>query len=93
MRKPACFFVLAIVGQILTRAQAPQTPPQQSTQVPGPFRSTISMVPLDVRVLDRNGKPISDLRQEDFTGTRGQRAPADSLLLEPGAAGGGPSAG
>ena len=25
------------------------------------------MVPLDVRVLDRNGKPITDLRQEDFT--------------------------
>ena len=67
-RKPLCFFVLAIVSQILTRAQTPQTPPQQSpTQVPGTFRSTISMVPLDVRVLDRNGKPITDLRQEDFT--------------------------
>jgi VWFA-related protein len=25
------------------------------------------MVPLDVRVLDRNGKPVTDLRQEDFT--------------------------
>ena len=69
MRKPWCFFVLAIVGQVLARAQTPQTPPAQQppAQVPGTFRSTITMVPLDVRVLDRNGKPITDLRQEDFT--------------------------
>ncbi|OFW09646.1 MAG: hypothetical protein A3H96_02605 [Acidobacteria bacterium RIFCSPLOWO2_02_FULL_67_36] len=25
------------------------------------------MVPIDVRVLDRNGKPVTDLRQEDFS--------------------------
>jgi hypothetical protein len=59
MRKPWCFFVLAIVGQVLARAQTPQTPPAQQlpTQVPGTFRSTITMVPLDVRVLDGTASP------------------------------------
>jgi len=68
MRKPACFPVLAIVGQIALQAQTPQTPPLQAPpQVPGTFRSAITVVPLDIRVLDRNGKPITDLKQEDFT--------------------------
>jgi VWFA-related protein len=40
---------------------AQQQPPQAS------FRSRITIVPLDVRVLDRNGKPVTDLKQEDFT--------------------------
>ncbi len=40
-------------------------PAQQ--QVPGTIRSGIAVVPVDVRVLDRHGKPITDLKQEDFT--------------------------
>ncbi len=36
-------------------------------QVPGTFRSTVTLVPVDVRVLDQNGNPILDLKQEDFT--------------------------
>jgi VWFA-related protein len=40
---------------------------QQKPQVPGTFRSRITIVPLDVRVVDRNGKPVTDLKQEDFT--------------------------
>lgn len=47
-----------------TSRQQTVTPAQQPT---GSFRSRITMVPLDVRVLDRDGKPITDLRQEDFT--------------------------
>src|SRR5687767_20574 len=39
----------------------------QQTQVPGAFRSRITLVPLDVRVLDRDGKPVTDLKQEDIT--------------------------
>jgi VWFA-related protein len=35
--------------------------------VPGTFRSHVTMVPLDVRVLDERGQPITDLRAEDFT--------------------------
>jgi len=41
---------------------------QVSQQTPqAAFRSRITMVPLDVRVLDRDGRPVTDLRQEDFT--------------------------
>jgi VWFA-related protein len=33
----------------------------------GAFRSRITVVPLDVRVLDRDGRPVTDLAQRDFT--------------------------
>lgn len=33
----------------------------------GAFRSRITVVPLDVRVIDRDGKPVTDLTQRDFT--------------------------
>jgi VWFA-related protein len=36
------------------------------SQVPGTFRASVTMVPLDVRVLDERGQPITDLRAEDF---------------------------
>jgi VWFA-related protein len=38
----------------------------QQTQPPS-FRSRITIVPVDVRVVDRDGKPITDLAQSDFT--------------------------
>jgi len=31
------------------------------------FRSAVTLVPLDVRVTDKNGKPVTDLRQDEFT--------------------------
>ena len=37
------------------------------TRVPGTFRSNVTMVPLDVRVLDERGRPVTDLQAEDFT--------------------------
>lgn len=37
------------------------------SRVPGTFRSNVTMVPLDVRVLDERGQPVTDLRAEDFT--------------------------
>ena len=40
---------------------------QQQSPVPGTFRSTIALVPVDVRVFDRDGKPVTDLQQADFT--------------------------
>lgn len=52
---------------------ARQQPPQRP---PASFRSRITMVPVDVRVLDRNGKPITDLTQADFTVTE-NGAPQD----------------
>ena len=41
--------------------------PQQRPQVPGAIRSRITLVPLDVRVLDKDGRPVTDLRESDFT--------------------------
>jgi hypothetical protein len=36
-------------------------------QAPGTFRSSVTMVPLDVRVVDERGQPITDLGVDDFT--------------------------
>jgi hypothetical protein len=42
-----------------------QTPVPEKPQVPA-IRTGITMVPVDVRVLDRDGKPVTDLKQGDF---------------------------
>lgn len=55
----ACLFATASVS---LGAQPPAP-----SQPPAAFRSAVTLVPVDVRVLDRNGKPISDLKQGDFT--------------------------
>jgi VWFA-related protein len=55
---------VVVAGWLVTggvRAQSGQT------RVPGTFRSNVTMVPLDVRVLDERGEPITDLQAEDFT--------------------------
>jgi VWFA-related protein len=39
----------------------------RSGQVPGTFRAHITLVPVDVRVLDRDGKLVTDLTRDDFT--------------------------
>jgi VWFA-related protein len=56
--------LLACAAMTVTARQAvsPQPP-----QVPGAFRSRVTLVPVDVRVVDANGKPITDLKQTDFT--------------------------
>jgi VWFA-related protein len=36
-------------------------------QVPGTFRSGVTMVPIDVRVLGEQGYPVTDLTLDDFT--------------------------
>jgi VWFA-related protein len=41
---------------------AAQQPASQPT-----FRSGVIIVPVDVRVLDRSGRPVTDLKKEDFT--------------------------
>ena len=40
---------------------------QQQIQPPPTFRSGTTVVPVDVRVVDRSGKPITDLTPSDFT--------------------------
>src|SRR5215218_2209388 len=49
---------LVVVSASLVLAQRPQ---------PGVIRTRISVVPVDVRVVDRKGNPVIDLKQEDFT--------------------------
>ncbi len=39
---------------------------QNSQQTPT-FRTRVAAVPLDVHVVDRNGKPVNDLKEADFT--------------------------
>ena len=46
-----------VVGAAAVAAQRPQVPA---------FRSGITLVPIDVRVLDRSGRPITDLTEDDF---------------------------
>ena len=36
-------------------------------QPPPSFRSRVTLVPVDVRVIGRDGKPVTDLTKEDFT--------------------------
>ena len=38
----------------------------QQTKVPGAFTSRITLVPVDVRVLDSKGRPVTDLKREEF---------------------------
>ena len=38
----------------------------QQTKVPGAFTSRITLVPVDVRVLDSKGRPVTDLRRDEF---------------------------
>ncbi len=49
---------------------AAQTPPPQTPV----FKSGATLVPLDVRVLDRGGKPITDLKQSEFVVTEDGRS-------------------
>ncbi len=53
-----CLLVAAAFGAALHA--------RQRSQVPGTIRSRIVMVPVDVRVLDRNGRPVTDLTKDDF---------------------------
>ena len=56
-------------GALAAAAAAAVTVTALSAQQPPPptFRTGVTIVPVDVRVLDRNGKPVTDLKQEDFT--------------------------
>jgi VWFA-related protein len=59
------FKVLALSAAALaaTAALSAQQPAQEPK---APFRSATTLVPIDVRVIDRSGKPITGLSQSDF---------------------------
>jgi VWFA-related protein len=52
------------IAALVTAAAAQAPPPQQA---PPTFRSGTILVPVNVRVVDYSGKPITDLTREDFT--------------------------
>lgn len=59
-----------VVALVTTAAVATSVAPaslQSQQQMPGAIRSRITMVPVDVRVTDRDGVPITGLKEEDFT--------------------------
>jgi VWFA-related protein len=64
-RRFCAIALAACAGAALAAREAPQGP-QQPSRVPGTFRSAVTLVPLDVRVLDREGRPVNGLKQEDF---------------------------
>jgi len=64
----AAMGMVAMAAQQAASPSIPQTPPASSQQqLPPTFRTGVVIVPVDVRVLDRNGKPVTDLTQADFT--------------------------
>ncbi len=59
--------VLVTFGSFAIAADGQQPAPAPEQQPPPSFRSRVTVVPVDVRVVDRNGKPITGLTQQDFT--------------------------
>lgn len=58
--------IIALVATAVVWAQDPAflaQPPQQ----PQTFRSSVDLVPVDVNVVDRTGRPLSDLTAQDFS--------------------------
>jgi hypothetical protein len=58
----AAVAVCAVAGPAAQQAQVQDATPQPPT-----FRTRVTMVPIDVRVVDARGNPITDLTAGDFT--------------------------
>jgi len=56
--------LVAAQGSSQSSQSPPPTPP--APQSPQVFRSSVNLVPVDVRVVDRDSKPVTDLTQSDF---------------------------
>src|SRR3954454_7497508 len=58
----ACAAVLLLAaGASAQEQQPPQQPPRTT------FKSRVDLVPVDVNVLDKSGRPVSDLPSTDFS--------------------------
>jgi VWFA-related protein len=69
MKSTTAFLVslILVVGlRTMETGAVRQQPPSPQQQQPT-FRAGTTIVPLNVTVLDKNGKPITDLKAEDFT--------------------------
>jgi hypothetical protein len=62
--RPWAMLALAIVGCL---PQVAGGAPGQNVQDRAAFRSEVTLVPLNVRVLDRHGNPVADLTKDDFS--------------------------
>jgi len=70
--RPLLSLIVVSVGlaaSSLPAAQSAQDPIVQRAPQTPVFRGRTTVVPIDVRVLDKNGKPVTDLKAEDFTVT------------------------
>jgi len=64
----SCALALAVALVCVAALAAQQASPPAAQQQSQPtFRTGVIIVPVDVRVLDRDGKPVTDLGQADFT--------------------------
>src|SRR5262245_21926591 len=57
-------FVLATAA-VLSAQDKPA--PAPAAQPPQTFKSSVDLVPVDVNVVDRDGRPIADLTAQDFS--------------------------
>ena len=65
MRGRTSSVAVIVLTAAICVAPTAQTP--KDAQQPGvSFRSAITLVPVDVRVIDKQGKPVTDLKLEDF---------------------------
>jgi VWFA-related protein len=65
-RRVTLFGTLLVILIVTAHFGASARGPQQKGQQ-GAFRTNVVLVPLDVRVVDKAGKPVTDLKQEDFS--------------------------
>jgi hypothetical protein len=56
--------LIALIMGVAAEGSAQTSALQQAAPV---FRAEASLVPVDVRVVDKNGRPITDLTQADFS--------------------------
>jgi VWFA-related protein len=78
--RPAFVALLAcalLLAGPLASAEGPQDPQRPA---PPQFRTSTTLVPIDIRVLDREGKPVTDLAQGDFFVTEDGRPQAISFF-------------
>jgi VWFA-related protein len=57
----------ALVASLVVSAAAQTATPTQEPQPKPTFKSSVDLVPVDVNVLDRTGRPVADLTAQDFS--------------------------
>lgn len=66
MRTPLFLFI-AILSVVSLNSQQPTQPPAQQPAPQPVFRTTTRLIQVNVVALDKKGKPVTDLKKEDFT--------------------------